>query len=207
MPATRSRRLRTLAWIGLLILLGAGAYWLWSTHTGPQGGGPGRNAQGGPQSVGAGTASTGDIRIIFNALGTVTSLSNVTVKTQLSGYLMEIGFTEGQVVKKGDFLAQVDPRPYQALLEQAEGQLARDQALLKQAQTNLARYQTLLKQDSIARQQAEDQAFLVQQYRGAIIVDQAQIDTQKLNIAYCRIVAPADGRVGLRQVDAGNYVQ
>ena len=111
------------------------------------------------------------------------------------------------MVKQGDFLAQIDPRPYQAALAQFQGQLAHDQALLRQSQVDLARYQTLLKQDSIARQQAEDQLYLVQQYQGQIIADQAQIDTQKLNIAYCHIVAPVTGRVGLRLVDEGNFVQ
>jgi multidrug efflux system membrane fusion protein len=164
-------------------------------------------AAGPPQPVGTATAATGDVRVMVAALGTVTPLATVTVKTQLAGQLQQIGFTEGQLVHKGDFLAQIDPRPYQAALAQDQGQLAKDQALLKQAQVDLVRYQTLLRQDSIARQQADDQVYLVQQDQGAIQSDQAQIDTQKLNLTYCRIVAPVDGRVGLRQVDAGNYVQ
>jgi multidrug efflux system membrane fusion protein len=164
-------------------------------------------AAGPPQPVGTATAATGDVRVIVAALGTVTPLATVTVKTQLAGQLQSLGFTEGQMVHKGDFLAQIDPRPYQAALEQDQGQLAKDQALLKQAQADLLRYQTLLRQDSIARQQADNQVYVVQQDQGAIQSDQAQIDTQKLNLAYCRIVAPVDGRVGLRQVDAGNYVQ
>ncbi len=163
--------------------------------------------QGAPQPVGTATAARGDVRVIVNALGTVTPLATVTVKTQIAGQLQQIGFTEGQMVHKGDFLAQIDPRPYQALLEQYQGQLAKDQALLRQAQVDLARYQTLLRQDSIARQQADDQVYLVQQDEAAIRTDQALIDTQKLNLVYCRITAPVDGRVGLRQVDAGNYVQ
>ena len=107
----------------------------------------------------------------------------------------------------GDFLAQIDPRPYQVALEQAQGTLAHDQALLQQAQTDLKRYQTLARQDSISQQQADDQQFLVAQYQGAVKTDQAQIDSAKLNLTYCHIVAPVTGRVGLRQVDAGNYVQ
>ena len=111
------------------------------------------------------------------------------------------------MVHKGDFLAQVDPRPYEVALEQAQGQQAKDQALLEQAQSDLNRYQTLARQDSIARQQADNQVFLVRQYQSALISDQSQIDSAKLNIAYCHIVAPLDGRIGLRQVDVGNYVQ
>jgi len=111
------------------------------------------------------------------------------------------------MVKKGDFLAQVDPRPYQVALEQAQGQLAHDQGLLAQAKSDLLRYQTLTKQDSISRQQVDDQVFLVQQYQGTVAADQGTVDSAKLNLTYCHIIAPVDGRVGLRQVDQGNYVQ
>src|SRR6202042_284703 len=118
--------------------------------------GPGRSAQGGPQPVGAATVDKGDIRVILNELGTVTSLDTVTVLTQINGQLTEVGFKEGQVVKKGDFLAQIDPRPYQAALEQAQGTLAHDQGLLDQAQADLKRFQILGRQDSIAQQQLDD---------------------------------------------------
>jgi multidrug efflux system membrane fusion protein len=204
-PGARHRR-RLLGWLGVLLLLLAAGMIAWhmlAPAPAPQG----RAAQAPAQPVGVALAAHGDVRIVVNALGTVTPLATVTVKTQIAGQLQQIAFTEGQIVHKGDFLAQIDPRPYQAALEQYEGQLAHDQALLKQAQADLARYQTLLRQDSIARQQADDQVFVVQQYAGAIRSDQAQIDTQKLNLTYCHIVAPVDGRVGLRQVDAGNYVQ
>src|SRR5207237_6173918 len=140
-------------------------------------------------------------------LGTVTPLAMVTVKTQISGQLIEVAFKEGQLVHKRDFLAQIDPRPYLVALAQAEGQLAKDQALLKNAEIDLARYKTLVAQNSVARQTADTQAALVQQNRGTVQADQAQVDTQKLNLTYCRIVAPVTGRVGLRQVDPGNYVQ
>ncbi len=159
------------------------------------------------QPVGTATAARGNVRVVIDGLGAVTPLATVTVKTQIAGQLQQIAFTEGQLVHRGDFLAQIDPRPYQAALEQFQGQLAKDQALLKQAQADLVRFQTLLRQDSIARQQAEDQVFLVQQDEGAIRTDQAQIDAQKLNLVYCHIVSPVEGRVGLRQVDAGNFVQ
>ena len=118
-----------------------------------------------------------------------------------------MAFTEGQVVHKGELLAQIDNRPYQAALAQYQGQLAHDQAQLKQAQADLARYSTLLKQDSIARQTADDQTYAVKQYRGSIAADEGEIQAQQLNIDYCRIVAPVDGSIGLRTVDPGNYVQ
>ncbi len=129
------------------------------------------------------------------------------MQSQISGYLTDVAFTEGQMVQKGDFLAQIDPRPYEMLKEQYEGQLAHDQGLLAQAQLDLKRYQTLAAQNSIARQQAEDQVYIVQQYQGSVKQDQALIDAQSLNIAYCHILSPVTGRVGLRLVDPGNYVQ
>jgi membrane fusion protein, multidrug efflux system len=174
------------------------------------GGGGGRGSRfrlNGPMPVVAVTAHAGDIDIVLNALGTVTSLATVTVKTQIAGQLNEIHFTEGQLVKQGDFLAQIDPRPYQLTLEQEQGLLQRDQALLQGAELDLARYQTLVAQDSIAKMQLDTQQSLVAQYRGTVLADQAQINTAKLNLAYCRIVAPVSGRVGIRQVDQGNYVQ
>lgn len=145
--------------------------------------------------------------VTLGQLGTVTPLAVVTVRTQISGYLMEVGFREGQMVKRGDFLAQIDPRPYEVALAQAEAQLARDQALLKNAQLDLRRYDTLVAQNSIAKQTRDTQESLVGQYQATVKSDQAQIDAQKLNLTYCRIVSPVTGRVGLRQVDAGNYVQ
>jgi membrane fusion protein, multidrug efflux system len=160
-----------------------------------------------PQPVGVATATNADVRVTFDALGTVTPLATVTVKTQIAGYLQEVAFQEGQYVKKGDFLAQVDPRPYEALKEQFEGQLLRDQGFLDQAKADLIRYQALMKQDSIAKQQAENQIYVVKQFEGSVKSDQAQVDAQKLNLTYCHIISPITGRVGLRQVDAGNYVQ
>ncbi|MBN3829030.1 MdtA/MuxA family multidrug efflux RND transporter periplasmic adaptor subunit, partial [Burkholderia sp. Ac-20384] len=159
-----------------------------------------------PQPVQVATATQGEMPIVLSALGTVTPLANVTVKTQLSGYLQSVAFQEGQIVKKGDVLAQIDPRPYQVSLENAEGTHARDSALLATARLDLKRYQTLLSQDSIASQTVDTQASLVKQYEGAVKTDQAAIDSAKLNLTYARITAPVSGRVGLRQVDPGNYV-
>jgi len=168
-------------------------------------GGPGAMANL-PQPVSVATARAGDMPIVITALGTVTPLASVTVRTQLSGTLQSVYFEEGQMVKKGDVLAQIDPRPYQISLANAEGQLARDQALLATARLDLKRYQTLLSQDSIASQQVDTQASLVRQYEGTVKSDQANVDTYKLDLTYARITAPVSGRVGLRQVDPGNYV-
>jgi len=203
----RRRRLGVV--VGLIVLIGfvVGAYLLLRSMYAGHPASVARSAQFAAQSVGAATVGTGDIRLVVNALGTVTPIATVTVQTQISGELQEVGFTEGQMVKKGDFLAQIDPRPYQLLQAQYEGQLAHDQGLLAQAQVDLARYQKLAEQNSIARQQYEDQIYIVQQYQGTVKLDQAQIDQQKLNVLYCHIVSPVTGRVGLRLVDPGNYVQ
>src|SRR5580700_8469729 len=193
--------------LGLVaILLAVGVYETVHWMRAPSAGG-GRNAPGGLQTVGAATVALGNIRVIVSELGTVTPLATVTVQSQINGYLTEVPFKEGQMVQKGDFLAQIDQRPYEILKSQYEGQLAHDQGLLAQAKMDLTRYQTLAQQNSIARQQAEDQVFVVQQYEGSVKQDQANVDTQALDIAYCRIVSPITGRVGLRLVDPGNYVQ
>jgi multidrug efflux system membrane fusion protein len=159
------------------------------------------------QPVGVATIGTRDIRIILNQLGTVTPIATVTVQPQLSGQLMEIGFTEGQIVHRGDFLAQIDPRPYQVALSQYQAQMIRDQAILRQAETDLERYHELQKRDSIAKQTVDDQEWLVKQAEGTVRLDEAQVNAQKLNLIYCHITSPVTGRVGLRQVDVGNYVQ
>jgi multidrug efflux system membrane fusion protein len=203
----RGGRFRTVIGLVVLIAVVVGAYLIYRSIYTPQPAAGARNQQAAAQSVGVATIGQGDIRVVVNALGTVTPIATVTVQTQISGQLMEVGFIEGQLVKKGDFLAQIDPRPYELLQAQYEGQLARDQGLLAQAQVDLARYQKLTEQNSIARQQYEDQIYIVQQDQGIVKLDQAQVDQQKLNVLYCRIVSPVTGRVGLRLVDPGNYVQ
>ena len=202
----RSRMRGRIIWIILLAAVVGAGWYLWPKHA-PTGTGRGAAGQTSPQPVGAATIDKGDIRIILNELGTVTSLVTVTVQTQISGQLTEVAFKEGQIVHKGDFLAQIDPRPYEAALEQAKGTLAHDQALLDLAKTDLKRYQTLGRQDSIAQQQLDTQRFLVAQYTGTVQTDQGTVDNATLNVAYCHIVSPIEGQVGLRLVDPGNYVQ
>jgi multidrug efflux system membrane fusion protein len=200
----RSRRWPIVV-LGIAVLLGLGIYRIATAFRAPRD--TGADQQNTPQPVGVATIGTGDIKVVVTGLGAVTPIATVTARTQVNGQLLEVGFKEGQLVKKGDFLAQIDPRPFQLTEAQYGGQLVHDQGLLDQARADLIRYQTLLKQNSIARQQAENQAFVVKQYEGSVKTDQAQIDTQKLNLLYARIVSPIDGRVGLRLVDAGNYVQ
>lgn len=203
---TKARRIWP--WL-LLLVIAVAVLVVWrqpwqqaSTGNGPPGGPSAQSVQ----SVAVASAAKGDIPITLTSLGTVTSLATVTVKSQISGYLTAVDFREGQMVKKGDVLAEVDPRPYEAALAQYQGQLERDQALLDNARLDLARYQKLAKQDSVSQQTADTAAATVRQYEGTVRADQALVDTQKLNLSYCRIVSPVDGRAGLRQVDAGNYV-
>lgn len=202
------KRLRTLLGIGfgLAVVAGAGCYISQSGSAPPARAPAGRFAAGMAVPVGVATAAKGEIPIILRALGTVTPLQTVNVKTQITGQLTEVYFKEGQMVKQGELLAQVDPRPYEVALQQAIGQQQRDEALLKNAQMDLERYRKLVQQDSIARQQYDTQVALVRQYEAALVIDQAQVDAAKLNVTYTRIVAPLTGKIGLRMVDKGNYV-
>jgi membrane fusion protein, multidrug efflux system len=158
------------------------------------------------QAVGVAKAISGPMRVTLDELGTVTPDATVTILPQISGYITQIGFTEGQMVKKGQFLVQIDPRPYEIQLEQYQAALAKDEASLGQARSDLARYQKLAAQDSISAQQVADQTFLVAQDEAAVKSDQANIDSAKLDLTYCHITSPVAGRVGLRLVDVGNYV-
>ena len=159
-----------------------------------------------PVPVAASPARKGNIGVYIDALGTVTPRNVVVVRTRVDGQLMTVAFREGQDVKAGDLLAQIDPRPFEVMLTQANGQMAHDQAQLKNAQLDLERYRTLLAQDSISKQQVDTQEALVRQYQGTVATDQGAIDNAKLQITYSRITAPISGRVGLRQVDPGNMV-
>ncbi len=152
-------------------------------------------------------ARKADVPVYLPALGTVTPMDTVTVKTQINGQLLHVFFKEGQMVKKDQLLAEIDPRPYEAQLFQYEGQLARDKALLANAKLDLKRYETLYKQDSTSQQILDTQRSLVEQYEGDVKYDQGQIDSIKVSLVYCKITSPIDGRVGLRLVDPGNFVQ
>jgi multidrug efflux system membrane fusion protein len=215
-PVTRKReKSKAGRRLGLLILIAGVAtagWWLYGRQQ-QQAQAPAQQQRGGRFNPNAAAmpvvvapAGVGDIDITLNALGTVTSLATVTIKSQISGYLVNVAYQEGQVVKKGDLLAEIDSRTYQLALQNAEGALARDQAMLQSAELDLKRYQDLAKTNAISRQQLDQQVALVAQDKANIQSDQAQIETQKLNILYCHIVAPVNGRVGLRLVDQGNYV-
>ena len=205
-PPPRKRR-RWLTPVIALLVLGGTGYVAWRLLEGHNKPAPASRAGGAPQSVGVATIGTGDLNVVMTGLGAVTPLATVTVVTQINGQLTQVAFTEGQVVHKGDFLAQIDPRPYEVALEQAQGTLARDTGLLNQARADNARYQTLGKQDSIAKQTVQDQTYLIKQDEGLVMTDQGAVDSAKLNLVYCHITSPIDGRVGIRLVDPGNYVQ
>jgi multidrug efflux system membrane fusion protein len=176
----------------------------------PGGPGPGgRGPAGGERAIPVTVAAAGraDVPVVLNALGTVTSLRTVTVRSRVDGQLLRVNFREGQTVKAGDLLAEIDPRPFQVQLEQAQGQLARDRALLENARLDLERYRTLVAQEAASAQQLDTQQALVRQYEGAVKSDQGQVESARLQLGYARITAPFSGRLGLRLVDPGNLVR
>lgn len=204
-PRTKRRRW-SLILLAILLVLGAIFYVRHQGGAGRPAGFAGAAQAGAAQAVGVAKAVSGSMPVTLEALGTVTPEATVTVLPQLSGYLTQVAFTEGESVAQGQFLAQIDPRPYQVQLEQYQASQAKDAAALGQARSDLSRYETLKRQNSISAQQVTDQEFLVQQDAAAVQVDQANIDTAKLDLAYCHITAPVAGVVGLRLVDPGNYV-
>jgi membrane fusion protein, multidrug efflux system len=199
-------------WVALLVVIAIVALMIglfaYLRHKQPDAaaGGRGPGGQNGPVAVSVATATSGDIQLRIPALGTVTPLATVTVRTQVTGVMQKILFTEGQTVHQGDSLAQIDPRPYEAALQTAQGNLQRDQALLADAKLDMKRYEGLVKEDSIAQQQLDTQRALVDQYTGTIAADEGQVKTASVNLQYTHIISPVTGRVGLRQVDQGNYV-
>jgi multidrug efflux system membrane fusion protein len=223
-PPQRSRRSKlvgTLITVAVLAALGAYAWHL--THQQPAGGagGPGGRSAGGggggpggpgggrgapPSTVGVATAAKADLPVVLDALGTVTPLATVTVRAQVSGILQKIEYKEGDMVKAGQVLAQIDPSQFQMALLQATGNRTRDEAQMQNAKLTLQRYNTLLGQDSIARQDVDTQAALVKQLEGTVMTDKAAEGTARLNLGYTKIVSPVTGRAGLRPVDVGNLV-
>jgi multidrug efflux system membrane fusion protein len=206
---SRTRRWIWIVVIVLVVIAAAAAAWFWFGRGADDSAKAGRgkgDASGRPVPVVASAARKGNINVYIDALGTVTPRNMVVVHTRVDGQLMTVAFQEGQDVKAGDLLAQIDPRPFEVMLAQANGQMAHDQAQLKDAELDLERYRTLLTQDSISKQQVDTQEALVRQYQGTVATDQGTIDNAKLQITYARITAPISGRVGLRQVDPGNMV-
>ena len=171
---------------------------------GGAGHGHGGRGAGGPPPVVVGKSSSGDFQVYLDALGSVTPLNTITVRSRVDGELMKVSYTEGQIVKKGDVLAEIDPRPYQAQLLQAQGQLIKDQAELKNANADLQRY--TIARETVSQQQIDTAQAAVAQYQGAIKIDQGAIDTANLQLTYCSITAPLTGKIGLRMVDPGNIV-
>jgi multidrug efflux system membrane fusion protein len=215
--ATAPSKSRIWLWVLIIGVIAAGGWFYRNSRNAsqaadPPAAGAANKSKGGPSAgnfvvpVVVATAQRGDLPLYFNGLGTVTAFNTVTVRSRVDGQLISVAFKEGQFVHEGDVLAQIDPRPFQVQLEQAQGQLAKDVAQRKDAEVNLGRYKLLFKEGVIPQQQLDTQAALVGQFDGAIASDQSQIDNAKLQLTYSRITAPISGRIGLRLVDAGNIV-
>ena len=216
-----AKRTRFFRWIGVLLILAAGGgAWAWwharqaapagsgdtASTQGPRGRNGNARAPARPVPVQVAAIRRGELHEYLNSLGTVTAASSVIVHARVDGLLQRLNFKEGQMVKAGQVLAEIDPAPFQASLAQVEGQLAKDQALLANARRDLQRYKTLLAQDSTSQQQVDTTESLVRQYEGTVKADQGQVDSARLQLGYTRVVEPVSGRLGLRAVDAGNMV-
>lgn len=205
-PALRRKRW---PWVVLAAAAAVAIYLLVSSHSRTQANAAAvkaKAAASAPVPVVAAAARTGEIPVYLTGLGSVTALNTAVVKSRVDGQLFRIDFHEGQMVKEGQLLAELDPRPFQVQLMQAQGQKAKDEAALQNAKVDLNRYQILMKEDAIPKQQLDTQAAVVKQDEAAVQSDEAQVESAKLNLAYCRIAAPIAGRVGLRLVDTGNIV-
>jgi membrane fusion protein, multidrug efflux system len=181
-------------------------YYLTKPKTGGAAAGAQGRGQNGPAAITVGKTAAGNINVYVSALGTVTPVATVTLYSQITGIVMSVHYREGQIVRKGDPLVDIDPRPYDATLTQAEGALEHDQGLLEQAEMDLKRYQAAWARNAIAKQQLDDQEKLVLQYQGTVKADQGTVDYDTVQLGYCHIVSPINGRVGLRLVDPGNTV-
>ncbi|MDE2585523.1 MAG: MdtA/MuxA family multidrug efflux RND transporter periplasmic adaptor subunit, partial [Betaproteobacteria bacterium] len=200
---------RIIAALAILLLVAGGfVYFRGQGSTDGAGNKPGARGMGSgrPQPVTVAQIKTDDMPIWVSALGTATPRNLVTVRSRVDGELVKLHFTEGQMVKQGQLLADIDPRPFQVQLMQASGQMAKDAALLKNAELDLARYKDLWAKDSISKQQLDTQEALVRQYQGTVDADRGQVESAKLQLVYAHIAAPVTGRIGLRQVDPGNQV-
>ncbi len=217
-PSRKSRRWWLIALVVILLLAAAGSLSAWidgkassagASASRDSAGKSGKSGNSGnrPQPVQVLAARQADLSVWLDAIGTVIPHRVVTVRTRVDGVLQRLSFREGQRVKKGDLLAELDAQPFKIQLDQAQGQLARDQALLDNAQRDLARYKALWAKDAASRQQLDTQEALVRQYQGAVTMDRAQVDNARLQLSYTRILAPMDGQIGMRLVDAGNLLR
>jgi membrane fusion protein, multidrug efflux system len=207
-PAGPARRHRWGMWLLIVATLAVAAYLLLpgTSRAQRKKSGSAAGAQNQPVPVVTAAARIGDVGVYLNGLGNVTALNTAVVKSRVDGQLMRIDFHEGQLIREGELLAELDPRPFQVQLMQAQGQKAKDEAALENAKVDLRRYQILMQQDSIPKQQLDTQAATVRQFEAAVLSDQAQVESAKLNLVYCKVTAPIGGRVGLRLVDTGNIV-
>jgi membrane fusion protein, multidrug efflux system len=195
-------------WLVIIVLLIGGIWYFYRQHEAAQAAAKAKaNARSFSVPITTATARTGPIGVYINALGTVTPVYTVTVTSRVDGQIMNVNYKEGQMVQKGDLLVEIDSRPYEATLKQAEGTLAHDEALLNEARIDLNRYQEAFNRNAIAKQQLDDQNQTVLQYEGSVKTDQGNVDSAKVNLIYTKITAPITGRVGLRLVDPGNIVQ
>ncbi|NLD69412.1 MAG: MdtA/MuxA family multidrug efflux RND transporter periplasmic adaptor subunit [Limnobacter sp.] len=217
-PRRRPAWRRPAFWLVLLLVLAVGAWWFVGREAlTPDAGSPAAGAPAGWRGAGDGDArplpvtvaiaERRDVPLVLDALGTVTSLNTVTVRSRVDGQLLRVHFREGQPVRAGDLLAEIDPRPFEVALAQAEGQMARDRALLENARVDLERYRTLVRQDAASTQQLDTQKALVRQYEGIVQADMGLVESARLQLSWTRITAPLSGRLGMRLVDPGNLVR